>query len=200
LPNGDVLLTDDYNDRVIVVDPRSDRIVWQYGHNGVAGSGPGYLNNPDGLARCSSHTPRRCAGDRTHGLQVRSAGGRSAGRGPGVGRCLVCEQSVRPDDPGLASDAVSPGESCFPEGRAAHRVPHTGTYARAGEDEESFVLADVYLVAGYAECRRIDRRPLLEQPPRPLHAVETERNCNRETVVVLGLPFGELDEEAGDLG
>ena len=49
LPNGDVLLTDDYNDRVIVVDPHTDRIVWQYGHNGVAGSAPGYLNNPDGL-------------------------------------------------------------------------------------------------------------------------------------------------------
>jgi hypothetical protein len=49
LPNGDVLLTDDYNNRVIVVDPHTDRIVWQYGHNGVAGSGPGYLNHPDGL-------------------------------------------------------------------------------------------------------------------------------------------------------
>jgi hypothetical protein len=49
LPNGDILLTDDYNNRVIVVDPHSNRIVWQYGHNGVTGSTPGYLNNPDGL-------------------------------------------------------------------------------------------------------------------------------------------------------
>ena len=49
LPNGDILLTDDYNDRVIVVDPQRNRIVWQYGHDGVAGSAPGYLNTPDGL-------------------------------------------------------------------------------------------------------------------------------------------------------
>jgi outer membrane protein assembly factor BamB len=49
LPNGDVLLTDDYNDRVIVIDPHNDRIVWQYGHDGAAGSARGYLNNPDGL-------------------------------------------------------------------------------------------------------------------------------------------------------
>jgi PQQ-like domain len=49
LPNGDVLANDDYNDRVIVVDPRSNQIVWQYGHTGVAGTRPGYLNNPDGL-------------------------------------------------------------------------------------------------------------------------------------------------------
>jgi PQQ-like domain len=49
LPNGDVLLTDDYDDRVVVVDPHTNRIVWQYGHDGVAGSAPGYLNNPDGL-------------------------------------------------------------------------------------------------------------------------------------------------------
>jgi hypothetical protein len=49
LPNGDFLLNDDYNDRVIVVDPRTNRIVWQYGHTGVAGSTPGYLSRPDGV-------------------------------------------------------------------------------------------------------------------------------------------------------
>jgi len=49
LPNGDVLLNDDYDDRVIVVDPGTDQIVWQYGHDGVAGSAPGYLDNPDGV-------------------------------------------------------------------------------------------------------------------------------------------------------
>jgi hypothetical protein len=49
LPNGDVLANDDYNDRVIVVDPRINQIVWQYGHTDVAGTKPGYLNNPDGV-------------------------------------------------------------------------------------------------------------------------------------------------------
>jgi len=45
----DLLCNDDYNDRVIVVDPRTNRIVWQYGHTGVAGSAPGYLDQPDGV-------------------------------------------------------------------------------------------------------------------------------------------------------
>jgi len=49
LPNGYVLATDDRNDRVIVIDPKSDKIVWQYGHTGIPGILPGYLNNPDGL-------------------------------------------------------------------------------------------------------------------------------------------------------
>ena len=49
LPDGDVLANDDRNDRVIVVDPHTDRIVWQYGHTGQPGSGPGYLANPDGV-------------------------------------------------------------------------------------------------------------------------------------------------------
>jgi hypothetical protein len=49
LPNGDILVNDDYNHRVIVIDPVSNRIVWQYGHTGVAGSKPGYLSNPDGV-------------------------------------------------------------------------------------------------------------------------------------------------------
>jgi hypothetical protein len=49
LPNGDVLANDDRNERVIVVDPRTNRIVWQYGHTGVRGSREGYLSNPDGV-------------------------------------------------------------------------------------------------------------------------------------------------------
>jgi hypothetical protein len=49
LPNGDVLTNDDRNDRVIVVDPHTDRIVWQYGHTHQPGSQPGYLAIPDGV-------------------------------------------------------------------------------------------------------------------------------------------------------
>ncbi|MDA8262222.1 MAG: hypothetical protein M0Z47_05250 [Actinomycetota bacterium] len=48
LPNGDVILNDDKNNRVIVVDPKTNQVVWQYG-TGVAGSAPGQLSNPDGL-------------------------------------------------------------------------------------------------------------------------------------------------------
>jgi DNA-binding beta-propeller fold protein YncE len=49
LPNGNILVNDDHNDRVIVIDPATNRIVWQYGHDGVPGRGPGYLDNPDGV-------------------------------------------------------------------------------------------------------------------------------------------------------
>jgi hypothetical protein len=49
LPNGDILVNDDYNDRVIVIDPITHRIVWQYGHTGRPGCAPGYLDDPDGV-------------------------------------------------------------------------------------------------------------------------------------------------------
>jgi outer membrane protein assembly factor BamB len=49
LPNGLIAANDDYNHRVILIDPASKRIVWQYGHTGVSGSGPGYLSKPDGM-------------------------------------------------------------------------------------------------------------------------------------------------------
>jgi hypothetical protein len=49
LPNGDFLMNDDYNHRVVVVDPRTDRIVWQYGFTAKPGSAPGYLDKPDGV-------------------------------------------------------------------------------------------------------------------------------------------------------
>ena len=48
-PNGMIAANDDYNHRIIVIDPRTKRIVWQYGHTGVAGTAPGFLNKPDGL-------------------------------------------------------------------------------------------------------------------------------------------------------
>ncbi|MBI3429099.1 MAG: PQQ-binding-like beta-propeller repeat protein [Actinobacteria bacterium] len=49
LPNGNIIATDDANNRVIVVDPKTKKIVWQYGHKGKSGASAGYLNNPDGL-------------------------------------------------------------------------------------------------------------------------------------------------------
>jgi hypothetical protein len=48
-PNGMIAITDDWHHRVVVVDPRTKRIVWQYGHNGIASPAPGFLSKPDGL-------------------------------------------------------------------------------------------------------------------------------------------------------
>jgi len=48
LPNGDILCTDDDNNRVIIVDPTTNQIVWQYGVKGKAGRAPGLLSDPDG--------------------------------------------------------------------------------------------------------------------------------------------------------
>ena len=50
LPDGTLAVTDDRHHRVVVIDLHSKRIVWEYGHDGVPGSGPGYLDKPDGLA------------------------------------------------------------------------------------------------------------------------------------------------------
>jgi outer membrane protein assembly factor BamB len=49
LPNGDIAINDDYRDRVVVVDPRKNAIVWQYGHADYPGRASGYLSTPDGL-------------------------------------------------------------------------------------------------------------------------------------------------------
>jgi DNA-binding beta-propeller fold protein YncE len=49
LPNGNIAVNDDFRHRVIVIDPRTNTIVWKYGHTDVPGTGPGYLNTPDGM-------------------------------------------------------------------------------------------------------------------------------------------------------
>jgi outer membrane protein assembly factor BamB len=48
-PNGLIAANDDYNERVIAIDPRTKKIIWQYGHTGISGTAPGYLNKPDGI-------------------------------------------------------------------------------------------------------------------------------------------------------
>lgn len=49
LPNGDIAVNDDYNDRVVIIDPKKRKIVWFYGHRGQKGTQPGFLNTPDGM-------------------------------------------------------------------------------------------------------------------------------------------------------
>jgi outer membrane protein assembly factor BamB len=45
LANGNILITDYYNHRVIEVD-RDRQIIWQYGTSGASGSGDNQLNHP----------------------------------------------------------------------------------------------------------------------------------------------------------
>jgi hypothetical protein len=49
LPNGNIAINDDFNDRVVIVDPGSKRIVWQYGHLDRPGTGRDALKIPDGM-------------------------------------------------------------------------------------------------------------------------------------------------------
>jgi hypothetical protein len=49
LPNGLIMLNDDYRDRVVVIDPSTNWIVWQYGLTDLPGTVPGRLSIPDGF-------------------------------------------------------------------------------------------------------------------------------------------------------
>jgi hypothetical protein len=47
LPNGNVLITDQGNERIIEVQRSNNAIVWQYGQNGVVGNATNQLSNPN---------------------------------------------------------------------------------------------------------------------------------------------------------
>jgi outer membrane protein assembly factor BamB len=49
LPNGLVAVNDDWRHRVVLIDPQTNRIVWQYGVDDQPGTSPGHLSYPDGL-------------------------------------------------------------------------------------------------------------------------------------------------------
>ena len=46
---GDIIVADDWRERVVVIDRRTKAIIWQYGVNDRKGHTPGYLNYPDGF-------------------------------------------------------------------------------------------------------------------------------------------------------
>jgi hypothetical protein len=49
LPNGLIMANDDYRNRVVIIDPKYNAIVWQYGLTDKAGTSVGLLNIPDGF-------------------------------------------------------------------------------------------------------------------------------------------------------
>jgi N-acetylneuraminic acid mutarotase len=49
LPNGLIAANDDYRARVVIIDPKTKKIVWQYGMTGKPGTGPDHLKIPDGF-------------------------------------------------------------------------------------------------------------------------------------------------------
>src|SRR6266566_3605766 len=52
--SGNVLITDQGNERIIEVRRTDNAIVWQYGENGVVGMGPNQLNNPNAAERLAN--------------------------------------------------------------------------------------------------------------------------------------------------
>ena len=49
IPGGLIAANDDYSDRVVIIDPHTRKIIWQYGHTDTPGRAPGYLHIPDGF-------------------------------------------------------------------------------------------------------------------------------------------------------
>ncbi len=49
LPGGLICANDDYRHRVVIIDPHTGKIVWQYGVTGHPGKGPDHLRIPDGF-------------------------------------------------------------------------------------------------------------------------------------------------------
>ena len=49
LPSGVIMVNDDYDHRMVAIDPATGALVWQYGVTGRHGRTPGMLHTPDGF-------------------------------------------------------------------------------------------------------------------------------------------------------
>ena len=59
LPSGVFMINDDYNDRMVAIDPATGALVWQYGITGKPGTAPGKLTPPTASTCCCRTDPRR---------------------------------------------------------------------------------------------------------------------------------------------
>jgi outer membrane protein assembly factor BamB len=146
LPNGLIASNDDYGDRVILIDPRTRQIVWQYGHTGVASSAPGYLSKPDGIDFLPAKVVPRTAVPRATTAANLTVS--TIGRLP-VGASRLAVVALGPNrvmvlgglSGGSSSDQILAG----PPGRL-HRI---GTLPTPTHDDAAVVLGKrVYLLGG----------------------------------------------------
>ena len=163
-PNGMIAVTDDWHHRVVVIDPRTKRIVWQYGHFGIASSADGYLSKPDGLdllpapfARAVRRAPpasragsARCR--RPHHVVAVTAlpGGRLLALGGLVGGSIV---------------RLDPGRQA---GLAPPRRPPAGADARRRRGRGS--VARCISSAAASRCRRRRSSASIRRPAAPARA------------------------------
>jgi outer membrane protein assembly factor BamB len=89
LPDGNIAVNDDYRHRVVVIDPTTRQIVWQYGHTDVPSRKAGYLHTPDGMDFVPLDAQGRPQWAQVHHpaqagrpLPSRKAGARRVGKGP----------------------------------------------------------------------------------------------------------------------
>jgi outer membrane protein assembly factor BamB len=146
-PNGMIAANDDYGERVIVIDPRTKRIVWQYGHTGVASSAAGYLNKPDGIdllpapfASGAQAPPRLVA---SASLRVRRVGSL-----PTASSRLAA--TVLPDGRLMALGGLVGGSSSTQIiAGPPSRLVHVGRLPVASHDDAAVLLGrSVYLLGG----------------------------------------------------
>jgi hypothetical protein len=111
-PNGMIAVSDDWHHRIVVIDPQTKRLVWQYGHLGIPSPAAGFLSKPDGLDLLPAARRPARPQPRTAPLRVRTIGGLPAPASrlsaiplPG-GRILAAGGLVS----GLSSDQVLLGQ------------------------------------------------------------------------------------------
>ncbi len=158
-PERQVLANDDFNHRVIVIDPATDQVVWQYGHTGVAGSTPGYLNDPDGV---DLPPPYALTAAHLSTVGVLDGGGAVPGGlwGPGAaGSRCAARGRLAPQEPVPAGTRVPSGVGQESLEIASHRA-HSGRKVVSGSP-----LRSRSPHADGATCSRV--APILRAPPHP---------------------------------
>jgi outer membrane protein assembly factor BamB len=147
LPNGMIAANDDWNHRVIVIDPRTKRIVWQYGHTGVPSERTGYLNKPDGLDLLPSAFTTAAAPRRSQAVSVHLAVNRIGSLPRAVSRLAAV---ALPDGRAVALGGLV-GNASSNEvliGRPQHIVDAGRLPTATHDDAAALVGGIVYLYGG----------------------------------------------------
>jgi hypothetical protein len=172
-PNGLIAITDDWHHRVVVVNPKTNKVVWSYGHLNQPSSAPGYLSKPDGLdllpAVPQSATARSGATATSGPTATTAAATPSAGPAAVKSRLRVTRIGSLPQALSKASAVALPGGKLMVLGGEAGgssvdtilagrpgRLRSVGRLPVAGHDAAAALVGGSVLLFGGGQATSVD--------------------------------------------
>ncbi|MDB5194373.1 MAG: Kelch repeat-containing protein [Parcubacteria group bacterium] len=165
LPNGNILSNDDMNHRVIVIDKKTKKIVWQYGVTNKPGRGDGQLSIPDGVDIVRREVPMPSVQAATTSTQVLPLSTQTVGfvtrhSAKYLGTAVRLKGYVLKQENGYVIFSDEPNGSI-----SSFDLPVTGTGIDTMQNKQQYIIEGNFISHGLTASNNNPNHLELTKPP-----------------------------------